>query len=612
MRSPAEMDIIQIDISTKCHLKCSNCTRLTAHQPKREDMPLKTFERAVKSMEGWQSPGNILGVIAGEPTLHAEFEQISMRFAELWGGALTGNGKRPIADFNDIAMERLQDRTTGRGLWTSLGAGFYRHYETIMEVYGFWNVNCHEFAGRHQAILISRKDYQAATGISEDQWVQNRDHCWVQNLWSATINDRGAYFCEVAASIDRLYFNGEHAWPVEQGWWQRKPEDFHSQLDLCNYCALAQPGPAQIDMLERDIISEENISKLTEIGSPAVKRRNYESFDSRLHIERRSPTTKTNYIDSPRRVGIGHRTTKPQKLSGVVVCVNFADQLSKTLPLNMMHFDQFVVVTTSEDHETQTIARQCGATLVISDRCYDDDHAFNKGRMLNDGLSALESPDWVIVTDADIILNPGTRDYILDHSFNPGCLHFTKRHNTGGVPSPRGQLDVSPIGYFQMFSPRSKFLRGRWPRLMSEEFCSAGGVDDLFWHQWPGGKLVFVPELEVEHVPAGGFGENWNGARSQGSGGKWRQLGFYVQRHGLVVLHEMKTLPDILKLTDTRYGQSALIPTKDFGSFVRETDSGLEFLGRFLGSCIIHVAFYDHGSDAMPAYGSTHPTPACA
>src|ERR1700759_2711545 len=72
MRSPAEMDIIQIDISTKCHFRCSNCTRLMAHQVKREDMPLKKFEHAVKSMEGWQGPGNILGVIAGEPTLHAE------------------------------------------------------------------------------------------------------------------------------------------------------------------------------------------------------------------------------------------------------------------------------------------------------------------------------------------------------------------------------------------------------------------------------------------------------------------------------------------------------------------------------------------------------------
>ncbi len=107
MRSPAEMDIVQIDISTKCHLKCSNCTRLIAHQPKREDMSLDKFERAVKSMEGWQQRGNVLGIIAGEPTLHSEFEKISMRFSEMWGGPLTGNGKFPIPDFNDIAVERL-------------------------------------------------------------------------------------------------------------------------------------------------------------------------------------------------------------------------------------------------------------------------------------------------------------------------------------------------------------------------------------------------------------------------------------------------------------------------------------------------------------------------
>jgi hypothetical protein len=107
MRSPAEMDIVQIDISTKCHLKCSNCTRLIPHQPSRDDMKIETFERAVKSMDGWDGPNKVLGVIAGEPTLHSEFEQISRRFAELWGGPLTGNGKLPIKDFNRFSIERL-------------------------------------------------------------------------------------------------------------------------------------------------------------------------------------------------------------------------------------------------------------------------------------------------------------------------------------------------------------------------------------------------------------------------------------------------------------------------------------------------------------------------
>jgi hypothetical protein len=437
--------------------------------------------------------------------------------------------------------------------------------------------------------------------MSDDQWVKNRDNCWVQNMWSASINDKGAYFCEVAATIDRLYFNGQHAWPVEQGWWQRKPEDFTAQLDLCNYCSLAQPGPAQIDMLERDIISEENLSKLAEVGSPAVKKRNYEKFDRKLHIERRNPTTKTNYIDDDRRVGIGHRTTKPSKLSGVVVSVNYARQLAESLPKNIAQFDQFVVVTTAEDFATQAVAKEHGATLVVSNRCYDDEHSFNKGRMLNDGLAALDNPDWVVVTDADIILNKGTREYVLGHSLNPGSLHFTKRQDRGDAASPFGQANTAPCGYFQLFSPRSKALRERWPNVMGEEFCSAGGVDDLFWQQWPTNKLVFLPELEVEHLPNGGFAENWNGAKEKSHAGKWRQLGFLTKKHGLVLFHEMKALPDTLKLTDTLYGQSAVIATKDFESYVRVLENGLEFLGKDLGNCHIHVACKNASGEAAQA-----------
>ena len=369
---------------------------------------------------------------------------------------------------------------------------------------------------------------------------------------------RPLHFCEVAATIDRLYFDGKHAWGVESGWWQRKPSDFNDQLELCNYCGLAQPGPAQIDMLERDIISKENIAKLAEAGSPAVKRGKYEKFDRELHLERRNPTTKTNYIDDGRRVGIGHRSTKPDRLSGVVVCVNYAGQLAETLPKNIALFDQFAVVTTAEDLATQDLAKRHGAKLVISNRCYDDGHAFNKGRMLNDGLAALDSPDWVLVTDADIVLNPGLRDYVLGHSLNPGCLHFTARRDKDRDTSPNGQANAAPCGYFQLFNARAKAIRSKWPAVMGEEFCSAGGVDDLFWQQWPFEKLVYVPELQVEHISNNSkFAENWNGVQqARGGSGKWLQLGF-LTKDGFATFLEMQQLPETLKLTETRSAKAS-------------------------------------------------------
>ncbi len=593
MRSPADMDIVQIDISTKCHLKCSNCTRLIPHQPTRDDMSLETFEHAVKSMEGWDAPNRVIGIIAGEPTLHSEFEQISRRFAELWGGPTTQNGKGAIKDFNQFATERLFDRSTGRGLWTSLGAGFYRHYETIMEVYGHWNTNTHEMGGQHQALLITREDYKKATGLSDEQWEINRDNCWVQKLWSASINDKGAYFCEVAAAIDRLYFGGANAWPVEHGWWQRKPEDFKNQLDLCNMCGLAQPGPSQLDVLERDIISEEHRVKLKKIGSPAVKKGAFELFDHALHKQRREVETRDNYMgDEGRRVGIGNPSTKPKKLSGVLVCVGYDQQLAQTLPANINLFDELVVVTTAEDVNTQAIVKTHGAKLVISNRCFDEDHAFNKGRMLNDGLAVLKEPDWIILTDADVTLNPETRSFIMGHSLNPGCLYFTARNDLAPVANQADKVNMEPNGYFQLFNPKARAIRARWPKLISEDFCSAGGVDTWFATQWPGEGIVCLPDISVSHIPSQSLGQNWNGRAEDAPPptGKWRQLGI-LTTNGFATFLGMTQLPDRLKLTDTRYGQTIVVETSDLNHYVRLVPNGLEFLGRPIGLSHIHVAY---------------------
>lgn len=588
MRALQDMDIIQIDITNKCGLKCSNCTRLIAHQPRREDMSLESFERAVKSMEGWQAPNRVIGVIGGEPTLHADFEAISWRFAELWGGPTTGYGREPIADVNAFATQRLFDRSTGRGLWTSLGEGFHRHYETIMEVYGHWNTNTHETAGRHQALLVTREDYIAQTGISQEQWLSNRDNCWVQRMWSATINDRGAYFCEVAGSIDRLLFEGRHAWPVEQGWWQRQPEDFKDQLELCNYCGLAQPGPSQLDSLERDIISKQHHSLLAQAGSPAIRKGQFEIFSPAYHNEKRVVQTQDSYVGEGRRVGVGNHSILPRRLSGVVVSVGYGDVLAKTLPENLHQFDEFVVVTTHADTQTQEVVRRHGAKLVLSDRCYDDDHCFNKGRMLNDGFAALDRPDWVVFTDADVFLNPGLRAYVMNHALNPGCLYYTSRRERGEVMHQPAWMNAQPNGYFQLFNPRARAIRGRGPQLICEEFCSAGSVDSWFAQQWQKDWHVAVPELEISHQSSDVYTQNWNGKKDLT--GKWVQFGIYTAAKGFQALLGLNSSPDQFKLTDTYYGMSVLIAPDDLPKVIYLGPGGLYFMGKPLEWRHIHMA----------------------
>jgi hypothetical protein len=132
---------------------------------------------------------------------------------------------------------------------------------------------------------------------------------------------------------------------------------------------------------------------------------------------------------------------------------------------------------------------------------------------------------------------------------------------------------------------------------MGEE-CSASGIDDLFWQLWPQNKLVYYPSskssIYLADLPRTGTAARPEALRKV-------EACFLNKQHGLVLFHEMPALPDTLKLTDTLYGQSAIVPTKEFNSYVRVQESSLEFLGKDLGGCHIHVAHKDTPSVATQA-----------
>jgi len=589
MRPPAELDTVQIDITSRCAASCSNCTLLTAHQAQPSDMPLATLERAVGSLQDWGAPGKVIDLIGGEPTLHGDFETLSRRFADLWGSPIIANGRSPVRDYNAFANERREDRASGRGLRTGLGDSYYRHAETILGVYGRLDVDTHEAGRRMPAILITRQDYLSTTGLSDEAWVRNRDHCWSQALRAATINDNGAYFCEVAGAIDRLYFGGRHAWPVESGWWRRGVDDLTDQIELCDYCGLAQPGPVQPDHLGREIISAQHETMLASVGSPVIHRRTYEVLDADQHLFK-FHRSDDPVADAGRRVGIGDRSIKPRKLTCVLTSVGYGDDLAQTLPHNRLEFDEIVVVTTHDDVRTQEVAKANGAILVLSDRCFDDDHAFNKGKMLNDGLKVLQDPDWIVFTDADIVMKPGLYATVMGYAWNPGCLYFTRRLDDHAVEGKDGAVDFEPNGYFQLFNAHALAIRDSWPNIVSENFCSAGSVDSWFYQQWARGNLFGISDIQVRHIASAHLGENWNGRQQRPR--KWRQFGV-MTADGISPLKPAGEVPETVRLTDTLHGNTITTTRGEIIKYVQTMpDRGLVFLGRPIGHAHIHVAYF--------------------
>ncbi len=531
--SAADQWCIQIEITNACPRHCSNCTRHCPHIREPFYMDADTFERAVRSMDGY--PG-MLGIQGGEPTLHPHFADLLDVYTRLWqpGHGEVDWGRRPIEDFGGYVADQLSDTLNRRGLWSATGPGYYKHFEAIQDTFPYQCLNDHANPAKHAPLLVTRKEL----GISDADWLRYRDRCWVQRQWSSSITPKGCFPCEIMASLDMLY-DGPGGWPIEPGWWKRQSADFGAMLDWCEQCGACLP------LAEREAregihdVSLHHLEQLWRLGSPAVRDGRYRVFDVAAWKPQDVRQDGDRYMPAEyrrKRVAAANRSIKPRRLEGFVVSVGCGEQLARVLPANAGHFDRFVVVTSSEDTQTQEVAlaTEGPIELVISDDCYKNGDAFNKGRMLSHGLAALRLTDWVLNLDADILLPAGFGERIRRLVLNPGCLYYARRRalaadgtlgRSGGTAD-----DFAPWGYFQLWNVRAKALAKlsqpgalRYP----ECFVSAGNVDTWWQLHWPWSKKIPLalaedPAWDVGHVPHGPLTARWNGAKPNGG---WRYAG---------------------------------------------------------------------------------------
>ncbi|MCU0874412.1 MAG: hypothetical protein MUE50_18920, partial [Pirellulaceae bacterium] len=340
--SPADQRVVQVEITNRCFMRCSNCTRLVAHQVAPYEMTRDTFCRAVESLA--DHPG-MVGIMGGEPTLHQDFDWLVRHYATVIDpGRKYELLRQPVLDLAKYRQEHCESLDHRRGLWSATGPRFYEHIELISEVFGYWCLNDHRHAGKHQALLMARKDL----GVSDERWHELRDRCWIQRTWSSSINPAGAYFCEVAAAIDWTLFGGRHAWPVEPGWWRRTPADFGSQLSLCEYCSAPLSVSARLPAEQRDDVSPTLYQLLNAAGSPHAK-----AGRIILHNSHPSPASHQSdfgpesymaqddgQVDNAARISPDNPWVKPREIVGCLVCVDFSQWLPELLAANARHFDR--------------------------------------------------------------------------------------------------------------------------------------------------------------------------------------------------------------------------------------------------------------------------------
>ena len=186
--------------------------------------------------------------MGGEPTLHPQFSEICKM--------LTGK----------IAPSRL-------GLWTS--GHRWQEYKKLNYATFRRGVfyNDHSSPGQvHHPVLIAIEEVVS----NEEEMKKLIDECPYQDCWSASINPKGAFFCEVAAALD-ITFDGPGGYPIEKGWWDRTPDQYRDQIEYyCRKCSGALPLSRTPRDQEVDFISPRNLARLQEVQSPKILEGKYE------------------------------------------------------------------------------------------------------------------------------------------------------------------------------------------------------------------------------------------------------------------------------------------------------------------------------------------------
>jgi hypothetical protein len=196
-------------------------------------MDLDFFKRAVNSMVGYPK---MVGIQGGEPLLHPDFETLCNYLHE------------------KIPYEQC-------GLWTTFPTGFEKYREVICRTFKHVFINDHSRPDIfHHPILVAIREVEP--DVSR-MWMQI-DHCWAQMSWSASINPAGAFFCEIAASMEMLVGGNNPGWPVEPGWWWRIPKDFARQMeDYCPRCGFPSQVARRSSIEQVDDVSPGNLEWAT-------------------------------------------------------------------------------------------------------------------------------------------------------------------------------------------------------------------------------------------------------------------------------------------------------------------------------------------------------------
>lgn len=206
-----------------------------------------------------------------------------------------------------------------------------------------------------------------------------------------------------------------------------------------------------------------------------------------------------------------------KKIDVIIVSVDYNDLLVVTLSHNCKIFNNITVVTSSSDLLCQKICDKFNVKCVTTDKMYDDNSKFNKGKAINEGIRSLVDPDFILLIDADIIVSEKIDISTLERNYlYTSSRYICKSYNllNSFLNNEKTLEDITTyesekgLGFFQLFNINNESLD---KDKVYPEFSSDASWDDLvFRDKFPNRKLINNKIIHLGHPYV-----NWEGRKSK-------------------------------------------------------------------------------------------------
>ena len=205
-----------------------------------------------------------------------------------------------------------------------------------------------------------------------------------------------------------------------------------------------------------------------------------------------------------------------KKLDVIIVSVNYNDYLLVSLSHNIKIFNNITVVTSPDDLMCQKICEKFGVNFIVTDVMYENDAKFNKGKAINKGIESINEPDFILLLDADIIVNSEINiDELVEDVFYTSDRWICKDYNSY-KRFKYGEITIEDIGkcennkglgFFQLFNINNNVIDKN--KVFPESSNDAAWSDLMFRD-----KFTKRQTIENDIIHLGDPYMNWNGRRT--------------------------------------------------------------------------------------------------